>query len=172
MSWYKQKTYQNYELNIKTLTHVLPEIRTQTYFKLCLSEVPVSGTGQFPSLKKSNGSRIPHLFFSVWDYDYSVLSAKGCNLPKGLDISKSFFPQRPVGHWDMLPREVVTAPSLPEFGQHSQAHGGIIGVVLCRASSWTRWSFRGPFQFRIFYDSKFTSGKKKPLQTTGINLGI
>lgn len=128
------------------------------YFKCCLSEVPKSGTGQFPSLNKNNGSRISHLFLSFWGYNYPVLSAKCCNLPKGLDTSRSFFPQRLVRHWDMLPREVVTAPSLSEFGQHS-------------GTWWNSWScpvqgqelnsviLTGPFQFRIYYDSKFTSRK-------------
>lgn len=35
---------------------------------------------------------------------------------------------------------VVTAPGLPEFKkclQCSQAHGGILGAVLCRARTWT-----------------------------------
>jgi len=31
------------------------------------------------------------------------------------DIKKRFFTQRVVGHWNRLPREVITAPSLPEF---------------------------------------------------------
>ncbi|GAB0179481.1 mitochondrial enolase superfamily member 1 [Grus japonensis] len=33
----------------------------------------------------------------------------------GLDIGKRFFTERVVGHWNRLPREVVTAPSLTEF---------------------------------------------------------
>ncbi|KFW88631.1 hypothetical protein N305_04998, partial [Manacus vitellinus] len=30
-------------------------------------------------------------------------------------IRKKFFTQRVIGHWNRLPREVVTAPSLTEF---------------------------------------------------------
>ncbi|KFW11355.1 hypothetical protein N327_12217, partial [Fulmarus glacialis] len=32
-----------------------------------------------------------------------------------LDIRKRFFTKRVVSHWNRLPREAVTAPSLSEF---------------------------------------------------------
>ena len=32
-----------------------------------------------------------------------------------LDITKRFFTERVVAHWNRLPRDVVTAPSLSEF---------------------------------------------------------
>ena len=32
-----------------------------------------------------------------------------------LDIKKRFFTERVVTHWNMLPRKIVTAPSLSEF---------------------------------------------------------
>ena len=35
-----------------------------------------------------------------------------------LDIRKRFFAGRAVAHWNRLPREAVTAPSLSEFKRH------------------------------------------------------
>lgn len=35
------------------------------------------------------------------------------------------------------------------FGKLPQAQGGIFGVVLSKARSWTQWSFVGPYDFVI-----------------------
>ena len=35
-----------------------------------------------------------------------------------LDIRKRLLTERVVGHWNRLPREMVTAPSLSKFKEH------------------------------------------------------
>lgn len=35
-----------------------------------------------------------------------------------MDIRKNSFTESIVGHWNMLPREAVSAPSLLEFKEH------------------------------------------------------
>lgn len=64
-----------------------------------------------------------------------------------LDIIK--YPEG-VGPWKRLPREVATVPaSFQEaFGQHSQEHGVILGVVLSQKLD--SEILVGLFQLRIF----------------------
>ncbi|KAJ7400748.1 hypothetical protein BTVI_102610 [Pitangus sulphuratus] len=57
--------------------------------------------------------------FSVMTSDWT--QGKCLNLCQGkfrLDIRKMFFTQRVVGHWNRLPSEVITAPSLTEIKKH------------------------------------------------------
>jgi len=43
---------------------------------------------------------------------------KLCQVKFRLDIRKRFLTERVVGYWNWLPREAVTAPSLPQFKDH------------------------------------------------------
>jgi len=48
--------------------------------------------------------------------------AKGMKLCQGkfiLDIRNRFFTERVAGQWNWIPKEVVMAPSLSEFREHS-----------------------------------------------------
>ena len=44
----------------------------------------------------------------------------------GLDVRRKFFTQRVVTHWDMLPKEVVDAPSMDTFKDRLDVALGIL----------------------------------------------
>ena len=73
-----------------------------------------------------------------------------------LDMRRKFFTQRVVAHWNMLPKEVVDAPSLAAFKAR-------LDVALCSLVWWLATLHIagglkpdyhcGPFQPRPLYDS-------------------
>ncbi|KAK4806878.1 hypothetical protein QYF61_012599 [Mycteria americana] len=52
-----------------------------------------------------------------------------------LDVRKRFFTERAVGHWNGLPREVGTAPSLSEFKEHLE---DALSHMQWKQSNWQR----------------------------------
>ena len=75
-----------------------------------------------------------------------------------LSVRERFCTQRVVGHWDRLPRAVVTASSLPEFKKcldNALRHGVWFWVGPVWSQELDLMIIVGPFQPRIFYDSMF-----------------
>ena len=73
-----------------------------------------------------------------------------------LDIRKKFFTMRMERHWNMLPREVVDAPSLETF--QARLDGVLSNLVYLKMSLLIAAGFgvmtsKGPCQPRLFYDS-------------------
>lgn len=79
-----------------------------------------------------------------------------------LGIRKGFFTQKVVGHWNRLPREMVTASSLLEFRKSSWAHGVITGESCAEPGvglhdpyrSFNSWYFM-ILWFRLVFRKKF-----------------
>jgi len=79
----------------------------------------------------------------------------------GLDIRREFFTQRMVTHWNMLPKEVVDAPSLEAFKTRLDVALGSLVCWLATlhvAGGLKLDGHCGPFQPRPFYDSVMVGG--------------
>ena len=76
-----------------------------------------------------------------------------------LDIRRRFLTERVVGHWNRLPRAVVTAPNLSELKEHlddALSRDLVLGSPV-RSRELDSMILLGPFQLEIFYDSMINS---------------
>ena len=80
-----------------------------------------------------------------------------------LDISRKFFTQRVVRHWNRLPKEVVDAPLLKAFkARLDVALGSLVWwLATLRITGGLKLDDHGgPFQPRPFYDSMIANLKQ------------
>ncbi|KAJ7403338.1 hypothetical protein BTVI_77709 [Pitangus sulphuratus] len=72
-------------------------------------------TEVFNILMRGSGREGTDLFTLVTNDRIRGNGVKSCQGRSRLDIRNRFFTQRMIGHWNRLPRAVVTAPSVTEF---------------------------------------------------------
>lgn len=80
-----------------------------------------------------------------------------------MDIRKEVFTEKVVRHWDRLPREVVTAPSLlgvqEAFGLHSHIHSSTLRLPSVETGFGLN-DQHGFFQFWTVCDSRRTRAEE------------